>query len=115
MAIPKIATLYKDLEAAGVPHIDHRGRHADFHCFRYTFCKQLGQRLPIQMVKKLMRHLSLQMTVDLYTDLEMEEIGAELWQLPALFAATDTPPPSSLPLALPSNTTAAVDTNGRHT
>ena len=61
-----------------------------------SFCpafpdEQLGQRLPIQMVKKLMRHLSLQMTVDLYTDLEMEEIGAELWQLPALFAATDTP------------------------
>jgi hypothetical protein len=34
-----------------------------------------------------MGHLTLQMTAALYMDLEMEEMGEEVWSLPKLFAA----------------------------
>ncbi|HEV3256439.1 MAG TPA: hypothetical protein VG013_06110 [Gemmataceae bacterium] len=32
-----------------------------------------------------MRHLTLQMTADLYGQLEMEDVAEEVWTLPALF------------------------------
>lgn len=89
--VPESATPYKDPEAAGIPRADERGRHIDFPSFRYFFCNQLGTKLPIQVVKKLMRHLRLQMTADLYGDLEMEDVAEEVWELPALFAAAATP------------------------
>src|SRR5205823_1590373 len=69
--VPDIERLHDDLERAGIARVDERGRHADFHGFRYTFCKVVGGELPIQKVKVLMRHLTLQMTADLYGELEM--------------------------------------------
>src|SRR5262249_7370963 len=68
---------------------DERGRHADFHSFRYTFCEQLAVKLPIQIVKKMMRHLTLQMTADLYGDLELEDIAEDVWQLSPFFPVED--------------------------
>jgi integrase len=95
--VPKIGSLYEDLQRAGVDRVDARDRHADFHSFRYTFCKQLGTRLPIQIVKKLMRHLTLQMTADLYADLEMEDIAEEVWDLTDVFTRPETRPPAGPP------------------
>jgi integrase len=83
--VPKIGSLYDDLQRAGIERVDARGRHADFHSLRYTFCKAVGTALPIQKVKLLMRHLTLGMTADLYADLEMEDVAQEVWDLPPLF------------------------------
>jgi hypothetical protein len=87
--VPKIGSLYKDLQEAGIERRDARGRHADFHSFRYTFCKTVGTVLPIQKVKLLMRHLTLGMTADLYADLEMEDVAEEVWDLPPLFKSPE--------------------------
>jgi integrase len=89
--VPKITSLYEDLQRAGVDRVDVRGRHADFHSFRYTFCKTVGTALPIQKVKLLMRHLTLGMTADLYADLEMEDVAEEVWDLPPLFRGSAAP------------------------
>jgi hypothetical protein len=89
--VPKITSLYEDLHRAGIDRVDARGRHADFHSLRYTFCKTVGTALPIQKVKLLMRHLTLGMTADLYADLEMEDVAEEVWDLPPLFSPTARP------------------------
>ena len=90
--VPKIESLYEDLQRAGVARVDARGRHADFHSLRYTFCKTVGTALPIQKVKLLMRHLTLGMTADLYADLEMEDVAEEVWDLPPLFSRPEARP-----------------------
>ena len=78
------SVLHNDLKRAGIARQDERGRWADFHSFRYTFCTFVGKTLPIQQVKILMRHSTIQLTADLYTDLGLEEIGENVWTLPRL-------------------------------
>jgi integrase len=77
-------TLNADLAAAGIPKVDARGRHADFHSFRYTFCSMMGRVLPIQKVKVLMRHSTISLTADLYTDLGIDDVAEGVWMLPRL-------------------------------
>ena len=79
-----MTTLHADLERANIPRQDDQGRWADFHSFRYTFCTLLGKAMPIQKVKVLMRHSTIKLTADLYTDLGIEDLGAEVWNLPTL-------------------------------
>ncbi len=57
---------------------------ADFNRFRYTFCTFVGMKLPIQKVKILMRHSTIQRTANLGIDLVHEEIGENVWALPRL-------------------------------
>lgn len=96
-AIPIYATLNADLKNAGIPRQDERGRWADFHSFRYTFCTFLGKTLPIQKVKILMRHSTIQLTADLYTDLGLDEVGEGVWTLPRLLQSA--PKNDALPQA----------------
>ena len=51
-AVPAIELLHGDLTRAGIPRQDGRGRWADFHSFRYTFCTWMVQRHPIQVVQR---------------------------------------------------------------
>jgi integrase len=96
--MPRIATLHTDLARAGINRRDENGRWADFHSFRYFFCKQMGQILPIQKVKVLMRHATLKLTADLYGELGMADVAEDVWTLPSLF------PQIALQTALPSST-----------
>jgi integrase len=59
----------RDLEAAGVPRHDAKGRVADFHSLRHTFCTNL-QRLgtPQRVLMHLMRHSDRKLSDFLYTD-----------------------------------------------
>jgi len=82
--VPHTATLQADLLLANVARIDGRGRRADFHCFRYTFCRLMGERLPIQKVKTLMGHSTITLTADLYGQLGMEDVAEDVWTLPPL-------------------------------
>jgi integrase len=70
------------LKKAGVAEADAEGRHVDRHALRYTFCRMLGRRLPIQTVKVLMRHKDIRMTCNLYMALGLEDVGEELLKLP---------------------------------
>ena len=82
-SVARMNTFHSDLERANIPRQDDQGRWADFHSFRYTFCL-LGTVMPIQKVKVLMRHSTIKLTADLYTDLGIEDLGAEVWNLPKL-------------------------------
>src|SRR5438067_11555725 len=82
--IPRVATLHEDLTRANVPRNGPDGRVADFHSFRYTFCRLMGERLPIQKVKVLMGHGTLKLTADLYGELGMEDVAEDVWTLPPL-------------------------------
>ncbi len=94
--IPGCRMLTRDLKRAGIARTDAEGRRVDFHSLRYTFCTMMARVMPIQKVKILMRHRTLQMTADLYCDLGLEDVGEDVWNLPSLFrfptatgAATD--------------------------
>lgn len=82
-SMPLSRTFRCDLERAAVLPQDERGRWADFHSCRYTFCTLLAEKLPIQMVQKLMRHSSIKLTADLYNDLGIDQMEI-VWSLPKL-------------------------------
>jgi integrase len=63
---------------------DNRGRVADFHALRYTFCALLARQYPIEVVSKLMRHSSIQLTSDVYLELGLDRQGEREWVLPPL-------------------------------
>jgi integrase len=94
--IPYAARLRDDLAKAGIASTDIRGRHADFHSFRYTFCSTMGRTLPIQKVKVLMRHSTITLTADLYLDLGIDDTAEGVWTLQRLFAPIK---PGALPPA----------------
>jgi integrase len=64
-----------------VASVDAYGRHAHFHSLRYTFCRLMGEVLPIQKVKVLMRHATISLTADLYGKLGIDDLGEEVWNL----------------------------------
>jgi hypothetical protein len=46
---------------------------------------QMVQILPIQKVKTLMRHSTIKLSADLYSELGTEDMAEEVWTLPNLF------------------------------
>jgi hypothetical protein len=74
---------------AGIADQDAEGRWVDFHSLRYTFCRLTAEVLPIQVVKRLMRHSTLQLTADLYGELGIEDVTREVWSLPPILPKVD--------------------------
>ncbi len=72
LVVPRNEVLQADLRAAGIEPVDGEGRHADFHALRYTFCRLMGEVLPIQKVKVLMRHSTIKLTADPHTQLGID-------------------------------------------
>jgi integrase len=104
LMVPANTTVQKDLERAGIVAVDERGRHADFHSLRYFFCTQLARQQPMIVVQRLMRHGTINLTASLYTDLGLEDAGADGWILPRLLPPEVAQPtaaalPDSLPVA----------------
>jgi integrase len=91
--VPHVTKLHDDLRAAAIPRQDARGRWADFHSFRYFFCTQMGERYPIQKVNELMRHSTITLTADLYTDLGLTDVAESCWALDRLFDGNPTAGP----------------------
>jgi integrase len=88
---------------------DGRSRVADFHALRYTFCALLARQYPIEVVSKLMRHSSIQLTSDVYLELGLDREGEGEWVLQPLLRGQGgdggrgeiTALPVALPLATP--------------
>src|SRR5262249_1321871 len=91
LVVPHIQTWHAHLARAGIAPVDERGRHADFHSLRYTFCTWMSRRHPIEVVQRLMRHCTIRLTADLYADLGLEDIGRTVWALPPLLEGTAPP------------------------
>ena len=91
VSVPNMKTWRLDLKRAGIPYRDERGRIADIHSLRYTFCLLLSRQFPIEVVSKLMRHASIAQTADTYLELGFDRKGEHEWVLPRLMS-TDTNP-----------------------
>ena len=80
--------LRRDLKAAGIQPKDAAGRVLDFHGQRTTFITGLSRSgVSPAMAQKLARHSDIKLTMDVYTRLEMAELGDAVSRLPKLAPA----------------------------
>jgi len=113
--------LKADLKSAEIPYHTREGD-ADFHSLRHTFGTMLARSgvLP-QHAQKLMRHSSVDLTMNLYTHLRLEDSGQAVARLPEIkppaesairTGTLDTPEASNA--VRTANYTANVARNGRN-
>ena len=84
-----IRILDRDIAAAGIPKVDDRGRHVDVHALRHSFGTHLsaGGVAP-RVAQELMRHSSIDLTMNTYTDAKLLDLHGALLALPALELGT---------------------------
>ena len=80
-----VKTLDRDLEVAGIPKADERGRTIDFHSLRHTF----GTLLSVGGVNpgtahQAMRHSDIKLTMNTYTDPKLLDLAGAIESLPNL-------------------------------
>lgn len=99
--VPTDQTVSAHIAKAKIAKVDAEGRWVNFHSLRYFFCTALAKTLPIQIVRKLMRHATIQRTCDLYMDLGLADTMEAIAELPAVLnpparggAALDQPQPT---------------------
>lgn len=80
-----IRILDRDLAAAGIPKKDERGRTVDVHALRHTFGTLLsaGGVAP-RTAQAAMRHSSIDLTMNVYTDPKFLDVSTALDSLPQL-------------------------------
>ncbi len=78
----------RDLAAASIPKTDDRDRTVDIHALRHTFGTHLSKAgVTPRIAQAAMRHSSLDLTMNVYTDPRLLDIGAAVETLP-LFNAS---------------------------
>ncbi len=78
-----------DLKRAEIPYIDQHGRYADFHSLRHTFVSNLGKAgVSPKMAQSLARHSDVNLTMNVYSHLELQEQAEAVKHLPPLPAKT---------------------------
>ena len=83
--IPRMERFRKDLEAAGIPYVDDKGKFADFHALRNTFATMLTLAgVSQRVIMELMRHSDMRLTAKVYTDAGMLPTGDAVMMLSAL-------------------------------
>ena len=89
--------------AAGVVVNKAAGKYASAHDLRRSFGTRWARRVKPATLQKLMRHASIQTTMDYYVDLDADELAAELWSsftpeaadtIPHTIPTPDRPPAS---------------------
>jgi integrase len=74
-----------DLKRAEIPYVDEHGRYADFHALRHTFVSNLGKAgVPPKVAQSLARHSDINLTMNVYSHLELEEQLQAVKNLPPL-------------------------------
>jgi integrase len=87
-SIPRMPRFYKDLDAAGIARIDERGHVLVFHSLRHTLATWLWETgANPRVIQELMRHGSLDLTANRYTDTLGLELRKASDDLPAFGAA----------------------------
>ena len=77
--------LDRDLEFAGIPKKDDRGRTVDIHALRHTFGTHLSKAgVPPRVAQAAMRHSNIDLTMNVYTDPRLLDVHGALDSLPAL-------------------------------
>jgi integrase len=75
-----------DLADAGIPRADRDGRVVDFHALRTTFITGLARAgvMPA-MAQKLARHSDINLTLGVYTQLQLNDLAEAVAKLPVLW------------------------------
>ncbi len=77
----------RDLAAAGIPKKDDRDRTVDLHALRHTFGTHLSKAgVAPRTAQAAMRHSSLELTMSVYTDPRLLDVGAAINALPTFDA-----------------------------
>jgi excisionase family DNA binding protein len=77
--------LRRDLDAAGIPYQDERGRYFDFHAMRGQFISGLAAGgVHPKVAQVLARHSTITLTMDHYTQLDVLDVAGALDKLPKL-------------------------------
>ncbi len=85
--------LGRDLKAAGIPKRDERGRVLDVHALRTTFGTMMSRAgVSPRTAQAAMRHSTIDLTMNVYTDPKLLDIHGALDALPALPLDTCTNP-----------------------
>jgi len=75
----------RDLRVAGIPKRDDRGRVLDIHALRHTFGTHLSKGgVAPRIAQAAMRHSTLELTMNVYTDPRLLDVAGALDALPAL-------------------------------
>ncbi len=75
----------KDLEVAGIPKRDERGRTLDIHALRTTFATHLSRGgVPLRTAQAALRHSDPKLTANVYTDPQLLDVAGALDALPRL-------------------------------
>jgi len=83
--------LNRDLKAAGIPKRDDRGRTIDVHALRHTFGTMLSMAgVSPRVAQAAMRHSSLDLTMNVYTDPRLLDVQGAVESLPE-FTVTNDP------------------------
>lgn len=86
-----VRILDRDLAAAGIPKRDDRGFTVDVHALRHTFATHLvAAGVAPRIAQAALRHSSLELTMQLYTDPRLLDVAGALAALPALPTAGST-------------------------
>jgi len=77
--------LNRDLNFAEIPKVDDRGRTVDVHALRHTFGTHLSKAgVAPRTAQAAMRHSTLDLTMNVYTDPRLLDIHGAVERLPAL-------------------------------
>ncbi len=83
--LPRIPTFKGDLEKAGIPFEDARGRRIDLHALRKSYGTMLAAAgVSPRVAMELMRHSDMKLTMGIYTDVTQLPIIQESARLPSL-------------------------------
>ena len=85
--VPKglIRIFDRDLELAGIDKEDDRGRTLDIHALRHTFGTHLSKAgVAPRTAQAAMRHSTIDLTMNVYTDPRLLDVAGALEKLPAL-------------------------------
>ena len=73
----------RDLEAANIPKYDELGRVVDIHALRHTFGTHLARAgVAPRVAKAAMRHSSIDLTMNVYTDPTLLDVAGAMEALP---------------------------------
>jgi len=80
-----VKILDRDLQAAGIPKRDDRGRTLDVHALRTTFGTHLSKAgVPLRTAQAAMRHSDPKLTANIYTDPRLLDVHGAIEALPTL-------------------------------
>ncbi len=85
LAAPTLKTFNLDLATAGIAKVDDQGRSVDIHSLRHTFGTMLARAgVAPRTAQELMRHSKIDLTMNIYTHLELIDTAGAVQNLPDL-------------------------------